>query len=39
VDEVHVVSKDVSRRRALGPSGVNVILIRNENIAETYACF
>jgi len=37
MDEVHFVSKDVSRRRALGPSGVNIILIRNEHFAETYS--
>jgi len=37
MDEVHFVSKDVSRRRALGPLGVNIILIRNEHFAETYS--
>jgi len=37
MDEVHFVSKDVSRRRALGPSGVNIVLIRNEHFAETYS--
>jgi len=37
MDEVHFVSKDVSKRRALGPAGANICLIRNEHFAETYS--
>jgi len=36
-DEAHFVSRDVSRRRAIGPQNTTTILIRNESFAETYS--
>jgi len=36
-DEAHFVSKDLSRRRAIGPRNTSTILIRNESFAETYS--
>jgi len=37
MDEVHFVTKDVARNRALSPIGENVVLLRGEHFAETWS--
>jgi len=37
LDEVHFVSADVSRRRALSPRGVDVVIVHGEHFAETFS--
>jgi len=34
---VHFVSADVSRRRALSPRGVDVVIVHGEHFAETFS--